>query len=181
MVHAGNTQAIHSSACLNLHHSDIQSTAQKSPCANTFLRPSQKKKQGLSLSGVNGSWWSGQKDTRDNGHVRQQSAQCDMLMVVPCVKTQRGPAPYTRRRAMQRSQFDIRGGDAGAGGMSISSGSSGASGMGASSSSSDASAMAHFHGVFWSGLRLDVLGEELIVGVECRGLCDGLAEFGVAL
>ena len=25
-----------------------------------------------------------------------------------------------------------------------------------------------------------VLGEELIVGVECRGLCDGLAELGVA-
>ena len=37
-----------------------------------------------------------------------------------------------------------------------------------------------FHGVFGSGLRLDVLGEELIVGVECRGLCDGLAELGVA-
>ena len=43
MVHAGNTravgtstravpvQAIHSRACLNLHHSDIQGTAQKSP------------------------------------------------------------------------------------------------------------------------------------------------------
>ena len=37
-----------------------------------------------------------------------------------------------------------------------------------------------FQGVFGSGLRLDVLGEELIVGVECRGLCDGLAELGVA-
>ena len=37
-----------------------------------------------------------------------------------------------------------------------------------------------FHGVFGSGLRLDVPGEELIVGVECRGLCDGLAELGVA-
>ena len=29
-------QAIHSRACLNLHHSDIQSTAQTSPCVNTF-------------------------------------------------------------------------------------------------------------------------------------------------
>ena len=36
-------QAIHSRACLNLHHCDIQSTAQKSPCVNTFLRPSRKK------------------------------------------------------------------------------------------------------------------------------------------
>ena len=31
--------AIHSRACLNLHDCDIQSTAQKSPCVNTFLRP----------------------------------------------------------------------------------------------------------------------------------------------
>ena len=30
------SQAIHSRACLNLHHSDIQGTAQKSPCINTF-------------------------------------------------------------------------------------------------------------------------------------------------
>ena len=30
-------QAIHSRACLNLHHCDIQSTAQKSPCVNTFF------------------------------------------------------------------------------------------------------------------------------------------------
>ena len=37
-------QAIHSRACLNSHHSDIQGTAQKSPCVNTFLKPSQKKK-----------------------------------------------------------------------------------------------------------------------------------------
>ena len=29
-------QAFHSRACLNLHHSDIQGTAQKSPCVNTF-------------------------------------------------------------------------------------------------------------------------------------------------
>ena len=31
--------------------------------------------------------------------------------------------------------------------------------------------------VFGSGLRLDVLGEELTVGVECRGLRHGIAEF----
>ena len=94
---------------------------------------------------------------------------------------QRGPAPCTKRNAMQRSMFDIGRADAGVGGMSISSGSGGASGMGASSSSSDASANGPFHGVFWSGLRLDVLGEELIVGVEWRGLFNGLVEFGVAL
>ena len=81
---------------------------------------------------------------------------------------------------MQRSKFDTGGADAGAGGMSMISGSGGASGMGALSSSSDASAMAHSAGFFGSGLRLDVLGEELIVGVEYRGLCDGLAELGVA-
>ena len=34
------SQAIHSRTGLNLHYSDIQSTAQKSPCVNTFLRPS---------------------------------------------------------------------------------------------------------------------------------------------
>ena len=38
-------QAIHSRACLNLHHCDIQSTAQKSPCVNTFLRPSLRKRK----------------------------------------------------------------------------------------------------------------------------------------
>ena len=75
---------------------------------------------------------------------------------------------------MQCSRFDMRGADAGAGGMSIS------SGMGASSSSSDASAMAQSTRVFWSGLRLDVPGEEIVTGMERRGLCDGLAELGVA-
>ena len=76
---------------------------------------------------------------------------------------------------MQRSKLDMRGADAGAGGMSIS------SGMGASSSSSDASAMAQSTRVFWSGLRLDVPGEELIVGVERRGLCDGFFAVGIAV
>ena len=37
------SQAIHSRACLNLHHCDIQSTAQKSPCVNTFLEAIVKK------------------------------------------------------------------------------------------------------------------------------------------
>ena len=52
---------------------------------------------------------------------------------------------------MQRSKFDIRGADAGAGGMSISSGSGGASDMGASSSSSDPSAMAQSTGSSGAG------------------------------
>ena len=37
------------------------------------------------------------------------------------------------------------------------------------------------HWVFGSGLRLDVLGEELIMGVERRGLCDGFFEVGIAV
>ena len=55
-------------------------------------------------------------------------------------RTQRGPAPYSRRSAMHRSKLDIESADAGDGGMSISygSGAAGASGMGAPSSSSDA-------------------------------------------
>ena len=48
LVHTGNAravgtstravpvQAFHSRACLNIHHSDIQGTAQKSPSVNTF-------------------------------------------------------------------------------------------------------------------------------------------------
>ena len=52
--------------------------------------------------------------------------------------------------------------------------------MGASSSPS---ALCHgpVHWVFGSGLRLDVLGEELIMGVERRGLCDGFFEVGIAV
>ena len=65
-----------------------------------------------------------------------------MMVVYFFFETQRGPAPYTRRRAMQRSKLVTGGADAGAGGMSISSGSGCASGMGASSSPSVASAMA---------------------------------------
>ena len=37
------------------------------------------------------------------------------------------------------------------------------------------------HWVLWSGLRHDVLGEELIVGVERRGLRHGIAEIAVAV
>ena len=64
-------QAFHSRACLNLHHSDIQGTAQKSPCVNTFFEAiAKKKKKGDLLVTV---WELGQdtqnKDTRDNGHV----------------------------------------------------------------------------------------------------------------
>ena len=76
------SQAIHSRACLNLHHSDIQGTAQKSPCVNTFEAiVKKKKKQNINLLVT--VWEPGQ-DTRnkDNGHVRQQRAQCDMMMVV---------------------------------------------------------------------------------------------------
>ena len=50
MLHPSNfelfpVQAFHSRACLNLHHSDIQGTAQKSPCVNTFFEATVKKKQ----------------------------------------------------------------------------------------------------------------------------------------
>ena len=82
---------------------------------------------------------------------------------------------------MQRSRLDMRGADAGAGGMSISSGSSGASGMGASSSPSVASAIAHIHRVFWSGLGFDVFGEEIIPSVERRGFRHSIAETDVAV
>ena len=47
------SQAVHSRAYLNLHHSDIQGTAQKSPCVNTLFEVTEKK-QGLSLSGCLG-------------------------------------------------------------------------------------------------------------------------------
>ena len=48
-------QAFHSRACLNLHHTDIQGTAQKSPSVNTLFEAIVKKKKTtetfLSLSG----------------------------------------------------------------------------------------------------------------------------------
>ena len=75
---------------------------------------------------------------------------------------------------MQRSKLDIGRADAGAGGMSI------RSGMGASSSSSDASAMAQSTGSSGAGSGSMCLEKSSSRRMECRGLCDGLAEFGVA-
>ena len=80
MVHAGNTravtpvpvQAFHSRACLNSHHSHIQGTAQKSPCVNTFLGPSRKKKRDLLVTVREPGQDTQNEDTRDNGNVRQQ-------------------------------------------------------------------------------------------------------------
>ena len=93
---------------------------------------------------------------------------------------QRGPTPYTRRSAMHRSKLDIEGAeDAAAGGMSTSSGSSASACGGVpSSSSSDSSAIAHT-GKPLSRLWRDVLGEEFIAGMECRGLRHGIAEIVV--
>ena len=73
-------QAIHSRACLNPHHCDIQSTAQKSPTlCQHFLRPSSRKNRNLLVTVLEPG-----QDTRnkDNGHVRQQRAQCEVMMVV---------------------------------------------------------------------------------------------------
>ena len=69
---------------------------------------------------------------------------------------------------MHRSRLDMRGSDAGAGGMSISSGSGGASGIGASSSS-DASAMAQSTGSSGAGSSSMCLAHH---GVERHGLCN---------
>ena len=74
------SQAVHSRACLNLlHHGDIQSTAQKSPCVNTFKGHQQKNKKTenfLSLSGSLGrthrtktTETTERHHARDNGHV----------------------------------------------------------------------------------------------------------------
>ena len=76
------SQAIHSRACLKSHHSDIQGTAQISPCVHTFLRPPQKKR-GLSLSGCLGrvvrTWKHECGPGRDNRHARQlrETLRCD--------------------------------------------------------------------------------------------------------
>ena len=83
-----------------------------------------------------------------------------MMQVAICFGPQRGPAPCTRRSAMDRSKLDIGGADARAGGTSISASSRGAGalGMGASSSSSDTSAMAHLHAVnLWRCIFLPFL------------------------
>ena len=79
---------------------------------------------------------------------------------------------------MHRSRLDIGGADAGGGSVSIRSGSggTGASGMDAPS---PRLCRGPFHGVFGSGIQLDVTGEELIVSMD--GLFDGLFEVGIAV
>ena len=72
-------QAIDSRPCLNLHHSDIQSTAQKSPCVNTFEAIAKKKETFLSLSGCLGlvvrTWKHGTTDTCRQCCTWSQSVQ----------------------------------------------------------------------------------------------------------
>ena len=120
------------------------------------------------------------KTTAQENRTNVTIVMCDMFFFC---KTHRGPEPYTSRRAMQRSRFDMRGAGAGAGGMSISSGSGGASGMGASSSpsSSVSSAIAHIGGPSSAGVWCDVPGEEIIAGMERRGLFDCIPESAVAV
>ena len=70
--------------------------------------------------------WAGHTEQRHTGHRTRETTEgrCDMVQVAIFFgRHQRGPAPYTKRNAMQRSKFDIGRADAGAGGMSISSGS----------------------------------------------------------
>ena len=125
------------------------------------------------------------RETTGRHHTHGTTGTCDNREqnVMLCIfdKTHRSPAPYTRRRAMQRSNLVMGGADAGAGGMSISSSSGGASDMGASSSPSVASAHGPVHGVLGSGLRFDVPGEELAFGVELGGVSDGSFELVVAV
>ena len=74
------SQAIHSRACLKSHHSDIQGTAQKSPCVHTFFKKKKNHRKRKKVCHCLGAWdgWSGHgntgacQDTRDNRHVRQQ-------------------------------------------------------------------------------------------------------------
>ena len=77
--------------------------------------------------------WEPGQDTqnKDTQRTRETTEGRGDLMQVAIFfgRHQRGPAPYTKRNAMQRSKFDIGRADAGAGGMSISSCSGGTSGM----------------------------------------------------
>ena len=76
-----------------------------------------------------------------------------------------------------RSRLDIGGADVGSEGMSISSGSlASACGGGPSSPPSGP-----FRRTPIRRLRLDVLGDEFIAGMEYRGLCDSLVEIVVAV
>ena len=77
------SQAIHSRTCLNLHHSDIQRTAQKSPCVNTFLRPSQKKNKVCHCL----SAWAGHQRTRQqrgttHGTTETKKGRCVFNVLV---------------------------------------------------------------------------------------------------
>ena len=133
------SQAVHSRACLNSHHSDIQGTAQKSPCVDTLFEAialttsPETTKKNLFFFFVTRESWAGHttKTTAQENRPHVTIIMCDIFLFFFFCKTHRGPEPYTSRRAMQRSRLDMRGADAGAGGMSI------RSGMGASSSSSD--------------------------------------------
>ena len=95
------------------------------------------------------------QDSRDNRHARQQT-----------------DAEMISAEHLHHSKLDVGGADARVGGMSISSGSGGAGARVVFV----ASATANSTGVFGSGLRLDVLGEELIEHMECGGLFDGFFE-----
>ena len=64
------SQAVHSRACLNLHHCDIQSTAQKSPCVNTFLRPPKKNKVCHCLGA-----WAGHFEQRQTGQRTRETTE----------------------------------------------------------------------------------------------------------
>ena len=109
-------------------HNTPPHTTRRNHLVSTLFEAIAKKKEDLLVT----VWEPGQdtqnKDPRDNGHVRQQRDD-----VIWCRwqfffgRHQRGPAPYTKRNAMQRSKFDIGRADAGAGGMSMISGSGGAS------------------------------------------------------
>ena len=82
---------------------------------------------------------------------------------------------------MQRSMFDIGRADARAGGMSMTSGSGGdvwhvrvvlvVRGL----------SLGPLHRVFWRGLGFDVLREEIITGMECRGFRHSTTEIAVAV
>ena len=82
------------------------------------------------------------------------------------VETQRGPAPYTKRNAMQRSKFDIGRADAGAGGMSCQSAPGQVARLAWARRLRRLTPLPWSSPrVFWSGLRLDLLGEEIVVGM----------------
>ena len=74
--------AFHTRACLNLHHSDIQGTAQKSHCVNTFGAIAKKNKVCHCLGA-----WAGHQRTRQqrdttHGTTETTEGRCDMMMVV---------------------------------------------------------------------------------------------------